>query len=122
MAAKRDDLGAPVDSYYAEQPAGESARCSRSFAHSSRRPAGRDASIKWGALLSAERKNVCSIAAFKEHVESTSSHRRTACRSGEEARRRREDHADAEGAQASDIDSASILRWLHRHGGSRFLS
>jgi hypothetical protein len=69
MAAKRKDLGAPVGSYYAQQPPEKRALLEKLRALVEKGVPGADASIKWGVpFYQKDGKNVCSIAAFKEHV------------------------------------------------------
>src|SRR6187431_1673983 len=69
MAAKRGDLGAPVDRYFAEQPPEKRVLLEKLRALVAKAVPDADASIKWGVpFYQRNGKNVCSIAAFKEHV------------------------------------------------------
>ena len=69
MAAKRKDLGAPVDSYFAQQPPEKRVLLEKLRALVAKGVPGADASIKWGVpFYQLKGKNVCSLAAFKEHV------------------------------------------------------
>ena len=69
MAAKRNDLGAPVGSYYAQQPPEKRVLLEKLRALVEKGVPGADASIKWGVpFYQKDGRNVCSIAAFKEHV------------------------------------------------------
>src|SRR5688572_29706442 len=69
MAAKRKDLGAPVDSYFRQQPPEKRALLEKLRALVAKGVPDADASIKWGVpFYQRNGKNVCSLAAFKEHV------------------------------------------------------
>src|SRR5687767_4657603 len=69
MAAKRKDLGAPVDSYFTQQPPEKRALLEKLRALVAKAVPDADASIKWGVpFYQRKGKNVCALAAFKEHV------------------------------------------------------
>ena len=114
MAAKRKDLGAPVDSYFKEQPLEKRALLEKLRALVAKGVPGADASIKWGVpFYQLKGKNICSLAAFKEHVGinffaspdvlvDPSKKLEGGGKSMRMLKVRR----------AEDIDTASILRWL----------
>ena len=65
----RKDFGAPVDSYFAEQPPEKRALLDKLRALVDKEVPGASATIKWGVpIYQVNGRNVCSLAAFKEHV------------------------------------------------------
>ena len=114
MAAKRKDLGAPVDSYFAQQPPEKRALLEKLRALVAKGVPDADASIKWGVpFYQRNGKNVCSLAAFKEHV-GINFFASPAVLADPDKK------LEGEGKtmrmlkvrRPEDIDSASILRWL----------
>jgi hypothetical protein len=114
MAAKRKDLGAPVDSYFAQQPPEKRVLLEKLRALVAKGVPGADASIKWGVpFYQKNGKNVCAIAAFKEHVginffaspKVLVDPEKKLEGGGKSMRMLKVRRPD-------DIDSASILRWL----------
>ena len=114
MAAKRKDLGAPVDSYFAQQPPEKRALLEKLRALVAKGVPDADASIKWGVpFYQRNGKNVCSLAAFKEHVGINFFASPAVL-----ADPRKKLEGEGKGMRMlkvrrpEDIDSASILRWL----------
>jgi hypothetical protein len=114
MAAKRKDLGAPVDSYFAQQPPEKRALLEKLRALVAKGVPDADASIKWGVpFYQRNGKNVCALAAFKEHV--GINFFASPAVLVDPAKK-----LEGEGKgmrmlkvrRPEDIDSASILRWL----------
>lgn len=69
VMAKRKDLGAPVDSYFAQQPPEKRVLLEKLRALVDKTVPDAQSTIKWGVpFYQRNGKNVCSIAAFKEHV------------------------------------------------------
>ena len=114
MAAKRDDLGAPVDSYFAEQPPEKRALLEKLRALVNKGVPDADASIKWGVpFYQRKGKNVCSLAAFKEHVGiNFFASPDVLVDPGKKLEGGGKTMRMLKVRTASDIDSASILRWL----------
>jgi hypothetical protein len=113
-SGKRKDLGAPVDGYFAQQPPEKRALLEKLRALVTSAVPDATASIKWGVpIYQRNGKNVCSLAAFKEHVginffappEVLVDPRRKLEGGGKSMRMLKV-------RSAEDIDSASILRWL----------
>jgi hypothetical protein len=113
-ASKTAHLGAPVDSYFAQQPPEKRALLEKLRALVAKAVPNADATIKWGVpFYQKDGKNVCSIAAFKEHVGinffappailADPGKRLEGEGKGMRMLKVRSD---------KDIDSASILRWL----------
>ena len=68
-AAKRKDFGAPVNAYFAQQPPEKRPLLDKLRALVDAELPNADATIKWGVpVYQVNGRNVCSIAAFKEHV------------------------------------------------------
>jgi hypothetical protein len=114
MAAKRDDLGAPVDSYFADQPPEKRALLEKLRALVAKAVPDADASIKWGVpFYQRNGKNVCSLAAFKEHVGiNFFASPDVLVDPGKKLEGGGKTMRMLKVRTASDIDSASILRWL----------
>ena len=114
MAAKRKDLGAPVGSYYAQQPPEKRALLEKLRALVEKGVPGADASIKWGVpFYQKDGKNVCSIAAFKEHVGiNFFASPDVLVDPGKKLEGGGKTMRMLKVRRAEDIDSASILRWL----------
>jgi hypothetical protein len=69
MGAPRKDFGAPVDAYFAEQPPEKRALLDKLRALVDKEVPDATATIKWGVpVYQVNGRNVCSLAAFKEHV------------------------------------------------------
>lgn len=69
MAARRKDFGAPVDAYFADQPPEKRALLEKLRILVDKEVPDADAVIKWGVpIYQLHGRNVCSLAAFKEHV------------------------------------------------------
>jgi hypothetical protein len=69
MGAPRKDFGAPVDAYFAEQPPEKRALLDKLRALVDKEVPDATATIKWGVpVYQMNGRNVCSLAAFKEHV------------------------------------------------------
>ena len=114
VMAKRKDLGAPVDSYFAQQPPEKRALLDKLRAIVDRTVPDAESSIKWGVpFYQRKGKNVCSIAAFKEHVGINFF-------ASPDVLKDPEKKLEGGGKsmrmlkvrRAEDIDSASITRWL----------
>ena len=114
MAAKRKDLGAPVDSYFREQPPEKRALLEKLRALVAKGVPGADASIKWGVpFYQLKGKNVCSLAAFKEHVGiNFFASPDVLVDPGKKLEGGGKTMRMLKVRRAEDIDSASILRWL----------
>ena len=114
MAAKRNDLGAPVDSYFAEQPPEKRALLEKLRALVAKGVPGADASIKWGVpFYQMKGRNVCSLAAFKEHVGiNFFASPDVLVDPGKKLEGGGKSMRMLKVRRAEDIDSASILRWL----------
>ena len=114
MAAKRDDLGAPVDSYFKQQPPEKRVLLEKLRALVAKGVAGADASIKWGVpFYQLKGKNVCSLAAFKEHVGiNFFASPDVLVDPGKKLEGGGKTMRMLKVRRAEDIDSASILRWL----------
>ena len=114
MAAKRDDFGASTDRYFAEQPPEKRVLLEKLRALVAKGVPGADATIKWGVpFYQKNGKNVCAISAFKEHVginffapPSVLVDPKKKLEGGGKSMRMLKVRS------ASDIDSASIQRWL----------
>jgi hypothetical protein len=112
--SKRDDLGASADSYFTQQPAEKRALLEKLRALVMKGVPDATASIKWGVpFYQRNGKNVCAIAAFKDHVginffasPSVLVDPQKKLEGGGKSTRMLKVRT------ASDIDSASILRWL----------
>ena len=69
MAASRKDFGAPVATYFAQQPPEKRVLLDKLRALVDKELPNANATIKWGVpIYQVNGRNVCSIAAFKEHV------------------------------------------------------
>ncbi|MGH2472535.1 MAG: DUF1801 domain-containing protein [Candidatus Limnocylindria bacterium] len=69
MAAKRDDLGASTDRYFAEQAPEKRALLEELRALVMKGVPDAQSSLKWGVpFYQRNGKSICSLAAFKEHV------------------------------------------------------
>jgi hypothetical protein len=114
MAAKRKDLGAPVGSYYAQQPPEKRALLEKLRALVEKGVPGADASIKWGVpVYQKDGKNLCSIAAFKEHVGiNFFASPDVLVDPGKKLEGGGKSMRMLKVRRVEDIDSASILRWL----------
>lgn len=114
MAAKRKDLGAPVDGYFRDQPPDKRALLEKLRALVDRGVPGADASIKWGVpFYQLNGKNVCSLAAFKEHVGITFFASPTVLVDpGKRLEGESKGMRMLKVRRGEDIDSASITRWL----------
>jgi len=114
MAAKRKDLGAPVDSYFAQQPPEKRALLEKLRALVAKGVPDADASIKWGVpFYQRNGKNVCSLAAFKEHVGiNFFASPAVLADPGKKLEGEGKTMRMLKVRRPEDIDSASILRWL----------
>lgn len=114
MAAKRKDLGAPVDGYFADQPPEKRVLLEKLRALVTKGVPGADASIKWGVpFYQLNGKNVCSLAAFKEHVGiNFFASPAVLADPGKKLEGEGKTMRMLKVRRAADIDSASILRWL----------
>lgn len=114
MAAKRKDLGAPVADYFRDQPADKRALLDRLRALVDKGVPGADASIKWGVpFYQLNGRNVCSLAAFKEHVGITFFASPTVLVDpGKRLEGEGKGMRMLKVRRGEDIDSASITRWL----------
>jgi hypothetical protein len=114
MAASRKDFGAPVDTYFAQQPPEKRPLTDKLRALVDKELPGASASIKWGVpIYQVNGRNVCSIAAFKEHVginffapPAVLADPRKKLEGGGKSMRMLKVRS------AKDIDSVSIRRWL----------
>ena len=114
MAAKRGDLGAPVASYFTQQPPEKRVLLEKLRALVAKGVPGADASIKWGVpFYQLKGKNVCSLAAFKEHVGiNFFASPDVLVDPGKKLEGGGKTMRMLKVRRAADIDSASILRWL----------
>lgn len=114
MAAKRRDLGAPVDAYFAQHPPEKRALLEKLRALVAKGVPGADASIKWGVpFYQKDGKNVCSLAAFKEHVGiNFFASPAVLVDPGKKLEGEGKGMRMLKVRRPEDIDSASILRWL----------
>jgi len=114
MAAKRNDLGAPVDSYFKQQPPEKRALLEKLRALVAKEVPDADASIKWGVpFYQRNGKNVCSLAAFKEHVGiNFFASPAVLADPGKKLEGEGKTMRMLKVRRPEDIDSASILRWL----------
>ena len=114
MAAKRKDLGAPVDSYFKQQPPEKRALLEKLRALVAKGVPDADASIKWGVpFYQRNGKNVCSLAAFKEHVGiNFFASPAVLADPGKKLEGEGKTMRMLKVRRPEDIDSASILRWL----------
>lgn len=114
MAAKRKDLGAPVDSYFAQQPPEKRALLEKLRALVAKGVPDADASIKWGVpFYQRNGKNVCSLAAFKEHVGiNFFASPAVLADPGKKLEGEGKGMRMLKVRRPEDVDSASILRWL----------
>ena len=114
MAAKRDDLGAPVDAYFKQQPPEKRVLLEKLRALVAKGVPGADASIKWGVpFYQLKGKNVCSLAAFKEHVGiNFFASPDVLVDPGKKLEGGGKTMRMLKVRRVEDIDSASILRWL----------
>jgi hypothetical protein len=113
-AVKRNDLGAPVDSYFAQQSPDKRALLEKLRALVAKGVPGADASIKWGVpVYQLKGKNVCSLAAFKEHVGiNFFASPDVLVDPGKKLEGGGKSMRMLKVRRAEDIDSASIQRWL----------
>ena len=114
MAAKRKDLGAPVDAYFAQQPPEKRVLLEKLRALVTKGVPDADASIKWGVpFYQRNGKNVCSLAAFKEHVGiNFFASPAVLADPGKKLEGEGKTMRMLKVRRAEDIDNASILRWL----------
>ena len=114
MAAKRKDLGAPVDSYFVQQPPEKRALLEKLRALVAKGVPDADASIKWGVpFYQKNGRNVCSLAAFKEHVGiNFFASPAVLADPGKKLEGEGKTMRMLKVRRPEDIDSASILGWL----------
>jgi hypothetical protein len=114
MAAKRKDLGAPVDSYFRQQPPEKRALLEKLRALVAKAVPDADASIKWGVpFYQRNGKNVCALAAFKEHVGiNFFASPAVLADPGKRLEGAGKGMRMLKVRRPEDIDGASILRWL----------
>ena len=114
MAAERKNLGAPVDGYFAEQPPEKRALLEKLRALVAKGVPDADATIKWGVpFYQMNGRNVCSLAAFKEHVGiNFFASPDVLVDPGKKLEGGGKSMRMLKVRSAEDIDSASILRWL----------
>jgi hypothetical protein len=114
MAAKRKDLGAPVESYFRQQPPEKRALLEKLRALVAKAVPDADASIKWGVpFYQRNGKNVCALAAFKEHVGiNIFASPAVLADPGKKLEGEGKGMRMLKVRRPEDIDSASIVRWL----------
>jgi hypothetical protein len=112
--SKRDDLGASTESYFTQQPAEKRALLEKLRTLVMKGVPDATASIKWGVpFYQRNGKNVCSIAAFKEHVGiNFFASPSVLVDPGKKLEGGGKSMRMLKVRTAADIDSASILRWL----------
>jgi hypothetical protein len=112
--AKQDDLGASADSYFSQQPPEKRVLLEKLRALVRQGVPDATSSIKWGVpFYQRNGKNVCSIAAFKEHVGiNFFASPSVLVDSGKKLEGGGKTMRMLKVRTAADIDSASILRWL----------
>ncbi|MDQ2914304.1 MAG: DUF1801 domain-containing protein [Chloroflexota bacterium] len=111
---KRDDLGASTESYFTQQPAEKRALLEKLRALVRKGVPDATASIKWGVpSYQSKGKNVCALAAFKDHVAiNFFASPNVLVDPGKKLEGGGKSMRMLKVRSASDIDSASILRWL----------
>jgi hypothetical protein len=114
VMAKRKDFGAPVDRYFAQQAPEKRALLEKLRALVSKGLPNADATIKWGVpIYQVNGRNVCSLAAFKEHVGINFFAPPSALVDpGKRLEGEGKSMRMLKVRRPEDIDSASILRWL----------
>jgi hypothetical protein len=114
MAAKRKDLGAPVNSYFTQQPPEKRVLLEKLRALVAKAVPDADASIKWGVpFYQRKGKNVCALAAFKEHVGiNFFASPAVLIDPGKRLEGEGKSMRMLKVRRPEDIDNASILRWL----------
>jgi hypothetical protein len=112
--APRKDFGAPVDAYFAQQPPDKRPLTDKLRALVDRELPSASASIKWGVpIYQVNGRNVCSIAAFKEHVGiNFFAPPAVLADPGKKLEGGGKSMRMLKVRSAKDIDSASIRRWL----------
>jgi len=110
----RKDFGAPVDVYFREQPPDKRVLLERLRALVDKAVPDADATIKWGVpFYQKNGRNVCSLAAFKEHVGiNFFASPDVLVDPGKKLEGGGKSMRMLKVRSAQDIDSASILRWL----------
>lgn len=110
----RKDFGAPVDAYFKQQPADKRPLLDTLRALVDKEVPNASASIKWGVpIYQVNGKNVCSIAAFKEHVGiNFFASPDVLVDPGKKLEGGGKSMRMLKVRSAKDIDSASIRRWL----------
>jgi len=119
MGAPRKDFGAPVDAYFAEQPPEKRALLQKLRALVDKAVPNADATIKWGVpIYQVNGKNVCSLAAFKEHVGiNFFASADVLIDPGKKLEGAGKSMRMLKVRTAKDIDSPSISRWLKAAAG-----
>ena len=114
VMTKRKDFGAPVDSYFAQQAPEKRALLEKLRALVSKGLPNADATIKWGVpIYQVNGRNVCSLAAFKEHVGiNFFASPDVLVDPGKKLEGGGKSMRMLKVRRAGDIDSANILRWL----------
>jgi hypothetical protein len=114
VMAKRKDFGAPVDGYFAQQAPEKRALLEKLRALVSKGVPNADATIKWGVpIYQVNGRNVCSLAAFKEHVGINFFAPPSALVDpGKKLEGGGKSMRMLKVRRPEDIDTASILRWL----------
>jgi hypothetical protein len=112
--SKPGDLGASTESYFTQQPPEKRALLEKLRALVIKGVPDATASIKWGVpFYQRNGKNVCSIAAFKEHVGiNFFASPSVLVDPGKKLEGGGKSMRMLKVRTAADIDSASILRWL----------
>lgn len=120
MGAPRKDFGAPVDAYFAEQPPEKRALLDKLRALVDKELPDATATIKWGVpIYQMNGRNVCSLAAFKEHVGiNFFASPAILADPGKRLEGEGKSMRMLKVRSAKDIDSASIRRWLKAAAGS----
>ena len=112
--SKRDDVSTSTDSYFSQQPPEKRVLLEKLRALVRQGVPDATSSIKWGVpFYQRNGKNVCSIAAFKEHVGiNFFASPSVLADPGKKLEGGGKSMRMLKVRTAADIDSASILRWL----------
>jgi hypothetical protein len=111
---KRDDRGGSIEGYFAGQPADKRALLEKLRVLVAKGVPDADASIKWGVpFYQRNAKNICALAAFKDHVGiNFFAPPDVLVDPGKKLEGGGKNNRMLKVRSASDIDNATILRWL----------
>jgi hypothetical protein len=111
---KRDDRGGSIEGYFAGQPAEKRALLEKLRVLVAKGVPDADASIKWGVpFYQRNAKSICALAAFKDHVGiNFFAPPDVLVDPGKKLEGGGKNNRMLKVRSASDIDNATILRWL----------